>query len=195
MPAGQLGESPACTMRATKTGIRRSRASVSAFGSWASGAETAGVAIPSKSMGLPEAVELRGPEGGSREVRAARGISTQTPRALVGEIAAPWLGGLDLRALPPLVEARDTHDVRMRGERRAPERVICRPVPPRAADRKLACPSSVVPRADARRADEAFRVRLRAEARELRARVRQEVVCVDAVEAAGGCEPDLLRAG
>src|SRR3954447_495408 len=182
-------------MRATKMGIRRSRASVSAFGSWASGAETAGVAIPSECRCLPEAVELGRPERRSREIRPSRCVSGQPPRALVGEIPAPRLGGLDLRALPPLVEARDTHDVRVRGERRVPERVICRPVPPRAADRKLACPSSVVPRADARRADEAFRVCLRAEARELRARVRQEVVCVDAVEAAGGCEPDLLRAG
>src|SRR3954451_5468775 len=106
MPAGQLGESPACTMRATKTGIRRSRASVSAFGSWASGAETAGVAIPSQSMGLPEAVEFGRPEGGSREIRPSRSVARQAPRALVGEVAAPRLGGLDLRALPPLVEAR-----------------------------------------------------------------------------------------
>src|SRR3954469_20635749 len=195
MPAGQLGESPACTMRATKTGIRRSRASVSAFGSWASGAETAGVAIPSKCMGLPEAVELRRPEGGPGEVRPARSVSGQPPCALVGEVAAPRLGRLDLRPFPPLVEARDAHDVRMRGERRAPERVIGGSVPPRSADRELACTSAVVAGTDARRADEALRVSLRAQPRELCAGVREEVVGVDAVEAAGHCEPDLLRPG
>src|SRR3954453_10619495 len=171
-------------MRTTKIGMSRSRASVSAFGSWASGAETAGVAIPSQSMGLPtlsETVEFGGPEGGSREVRIARCVSGQPPRSLVGEVAAPWVGRLDLRALPPLVEARDAHDVRMRGERCAPERVVGRAVPPRSADRELACASAVVAGSDARCADETLRVRLRAKARELRAGVREEVVGVDAV--------------
>src|SRR4051794_22158772 len=118
-------------------------------------------------MGLPEAAESGRPEGGSGEVRAARGVSGQPPRALVGEVATPWLGGLDLRTFPPLVEARDAHDVRVRGERRAPKSVIGRPASPRAAERELARPSPVVAGAHARRADEALRVRLRAEPREL----------------------------
>ena len=47
--AGQLCPPPACTIRATKTGITSRRAIVSAFGSCASGAGTARVAIPDKS--------------------------------------------------------------------------------------------------------------------------------------------------
>src|SRR5205823_14446711 len=41
-PAGQLGRWPARTISTTKTGIRASLAIVSAFGSCASGADTAG---------------------------------------------------------------------------------------------------------------------------------------------------------
>ena len=68
VPAGQLCASPAFTIRTTKTGMSASRASVSAFGSCASGAGTARVAIPRQVYG-------RGASGaadGSRPVQYGR---------------------------------------------------------------------------------------------------------------------------
>src|ERR1700757_142647 len=136
IPAGQLCASPACTMSATKTGMTASRASVSAFGSCASGAEIAEVAIPEECTGrLLQRMEARCPVGGAEQVGRLGGGALEPPRAVVGEIAAPGRGGLDLRAFPPFVEARDRDAVRARPDGRLPEVVVRCAVAPSARQR------------------------------------------------------------
>src|SRR5258705_7240817 len=185
-PAGQVCASPAFTMNATKTGISASRAIVNAFGSCVSGAGTARVAIPSKStVALPDGVKAGGPVRRPQEVGVLGRCPHEAPGAVVADVAAPGLGGLDLGALAPLVEARDGDDVGACPERRRPEEVVGGSVLAQAALRRLAGAVAVVARADARRAHEMHAVRLRAETRELPARVREEVVGVDAVQPCG----------
>src|SRR4051794_7148163 len=154
MAAGQLWPPPACTMRATKTGITSRRPSVSAFGRCASGAGTARVDIPDKSTTtksrLRERVKARCPVGGTHEVRRLGGSPGEAPGPVVRGVAMPDLRGLDLCAFAPLVVARDRDDVRSCRECRAPEVVVGRSVRTRAVRRELAGPASVEPGADAR---------------------------------------------
>src|SRR5438045_1560044 len=163
-PAGHVCASPACTMKTTKNGISARRPSVSAFGSCASGAGTARVAIPDDCTAvLRPRMEAAGPVRRAHEIGRLRGGAREAPRAVVAAIAAMRCGRLDLRALAPFVVARDRHHVRARGESGGPEVVVGHAVAPRREDRRLACPDAVVARADARRAQDVDRVRLLAE--------------------------------
>src|SRR3954447_16536701 len=196
IPAGHVWASPACTIRTTKRGISTSRTSVSAFGSWASGADTTRVAIPTDSTaGLRSRMEAPGPVGRAREIGGLGGDADEAPGAVVVAVAAVGGGRLDLCPLPPLVVARDRHHVRLRGERGRPEVVVGDTGAARAQHRSLPGADAVVARADARRAQQVHDVRLRTEPRELGAAVVDEVVGVEAVEQPGGAEADELRAG
>src|SRR5438874_6305080 len=194
IPAGQLCVSPACTIRTTKTGMSASRPSVRAFGSCASGAGIARVAIRHKSTGaLLQRPEAGGPVRRAGQVGHLRGRAAEAPGAVVGEIARMGRGRLDLRALAPFVEARDRDAVRVGCDGGPPEVVVRGAVaaaPPQGA---LAGAYAVVARADARHAEQPTRVRLLAQADELPASVVDEVVRVEAVEPAGGCEAHELR--
>src|SRR4051812_8660934 len=203
MPAGQLGPPSAWTIRTTKTGMRTSLLSVSAFGSCASGAGTARVAIGASLWGaqrLPqrEAVERvreRGPVERARQIGVVRRRARHAPGSVVGAVAGPPRRGLDLRALAPFVVARDRHEVRLRLQHGIPERVVRLAVRPLAPDGSLAGAAPVVAGADARGAEQPHGVRLAAEARELVAGVRDEVVRVEAVEVAGRGEAGTLGSG
>src|SRR5690348_9543378 len=195
IPAGQLCVSPARTIRTTKTGMSASRPSVRAFGSCASGAGIARVAIPHKCTGaLLQRPEAGGPVRRAGQVGHLRCRAAEAPGAVVGEIAPMGRGRLDLRALAPLVEARDRDAVRVRGNRGPPEVVVGGPVaaapPPQGA---LTGAHAVVARADARHAEQPMCVRLLAQPDELPASVVDEVVRVEAVEPAGGREAHELR--
>src|SRR5579872_3083063 len=145
IPAGQLCASPAAIMRTTKTGMTASRASVSAFGSCASGAGIAGVAIPDKCTGgLLQPMEARRPVGGAPEVRHLRRGALEAPRAVVREVARLRRRRLDLRPFPPLVEARDGDAVRLRPDRGLPEGVVRRAVVTGAREGELAGARAVV---------------------------------------------------
>src|SRR5579885_3329383 len=140
------------------------RASVNAFGSSASGAGTAGVAIPRKSTEpLLQGLELGCPVGRPRQVRHLRGEAVEAPGAVVREVAGLRRRRLDLGALPPLVEARDGDAVRPGAERRAPEVVVRLPVVSGARQGVLTGADAVVARPDARLAQEAARMRLLAQ--------------------------------
>src|SRR5438477_2047665 len=194
IPAGQLCASPACTMSATKTGMTARRASVSAFGSCASGAGIAEVAIPEECTGrLLQGMKPRRPERGAEQIGHLRSGTLEPPRPVVREIPTPRRGGLDLRALPPLVEARDRDAVGARPNRRLPEVVVGRAVSPAARQRDLSRTNAVVARADAGHAQEPVRMRLGAQPHELPPAVVDEVIRVEAVEAARHGESDELR--
>src|SRR2546426_223726 len=134
-----------------------------------------------------------GPVGRPRQVRGLRGGAHEPPGALVAAVSGPRRRGLDLRPLSPLVVARDGDDVRVRREHRRPEGVVGRTVAPRAACRWLPRTAAVVAGADARCAQQAERVCLQAQPRELRARVVEEIVGVEAVEMARRGEADERR--
>src|SRR5712692_1416237 len=196
IPAGHVCASPACTMKTTKSGIRARRPSVSAFGSWASGAGTARVAILDDCTGRSGAgMEAAGPVRRAHQIRRLRGRAGEPPGAVVAAVAAMRSGRFDLRPLAPLVVARDRHQVRARGERRRPEVVVRQAVAARAEDGRLTGADAVVAGADARCAEQVNGVRLGAEANELAPAVVDEVVGVEAVEAGGGGESDELGAG
>src|SRR5690242_4327403 len=101
-----------------------------------------------------ERVEPRRPVQGARQIGALRGGAGEAPGAVVGGVARTARGGLDLRPLPPLVEARDRDHVGTSGDRGRPEPVVRRAVPPRTGDkRRLAGAYAAVARSDARRAE------------------------------------------
>src|SRR5205085_2767861 len=105
------------------------------------------------------------------EICGLGGRAGQAPGAVVAPVPGASRRRLDLRALPPLVEARDRHGVRRGGEGGGPERVVGDPVPPRASGGSLARAPTVVAGADARQTGEMLRTRLRADPRELPAAV------------------------
>src|ERR1700758_4132964 len=153
--AGMLRDPPASIMSATKTGMPARRPRGSAFGSCASGAGIAGVAIPDKCTALSvEGMEPGCPVRRADEIGGLRCDAGEAPRAVVGEVAGPGRRRLDLRPLPPLVEARDGDDVGARGERGAPEVVVCEPALPRAEIGRFARAGGVIARADARGAQQ-----------------------------------------
>src|SRR5205814_4317806 len=163
IPAGHVGESPAFTISAMKTGIIRSRAIVSAFGTWASGAGTARVAMP-KGYSHSAVVELGGPVGGSGQIRPARCRAAHAPGAVVGGEAAPRHRGLHLGSLPPLVEARNRHERGVHGESAALHRVVRGSVAARLPHGVLAGAPTLVARADGWGAQQLHRARLGADA-------------------------------
>src|SRR5207302_1864307 len=194
-PAGHVCASPAFTMNATNNGISARRPRVSAFGSCASGAGTARVAIPDDCTALLwSRMEAAGPVRGTHEIGRLRGGAREAPGAVVAAIAAMRRGSLDLRPLAPFVVARDRHEVGARGERRRPEVVVGHTVATGAEHGRLARPDAVVAGADARRAQEMDGMRLLAEPDELVGAVVDEVVRVEAVEACGRRKADELRA-
>ena len=127
---------------------------------------------------------------GAVDVRPRRPRSVPPPGPFVAPVAAPAAGGLDLRALVPLVVARDADQVAVRGERRPPHRVVGRTVPPRLEPDVARRAPRVVARTDGRRAEQPRCMRLRAEAAELAARPDDDVVRVDPGEVSGGRKTD-----
>src|SRR5439155_24712868 len=144
---------------------------------------------------LRNGVEAASPVGRSQEVRGLCGGADHPPGAIVRGVTAPGLGGLDLRAFPPLVVARDRDDVGGGGDRSAPEPVVRRAVRALTPAGDLARPPPVIARTDARGANEVRGVRLRAQPYELAGTVRAEVVRVDTVEVGRRRKTDELGAG
>ena len=97
---------------------------------------------------------------------------------------------LDLRALLPLVVARDRDEVGAGPDRRLPHPVVGQAVVPGPDDLVAGRQASVVPRTDRRRAQKASGVRLRAEAAEERAVPGDDVVGVQPVESGRLRAPD-----
>src|ERR671937_479621 len=101
-------------------------------------------------------------------------------------------GGLDLRSFPPLVVARDRHEIRSRVRRRPPHRVVRRAEQARLhADVPRRLPGRVT-RPDGRRAEDPFRAGLRTEPSELRAVVEEDVVGIETGETASRGEADVV---
>src|SRR5262245_30869764 len=171
------------------------RASVSAFGSCcctlavAAGADTLqGYAPP----GLRARGRFR-PVRGTRQVGAFGRAAVFAPGAVVARVALPRAGGLDLRALVPLVVARDRGQVRAGPERGPPHAVVRRAAKPGDRPGVAGGATRGISGADGRRAQQALRMRLVADAFEHEAAIRVDVVRVDPLEAAGLRKADERR--
>src|SRR5581483_12511921 len=105
------------------------------------------------------------------------------PGAVVRLVAGARERGLDLRALVPLVVARDRDGVGPRAQRAPPHGVVCRAAEPRPDGSAAGRSPGVEAGADGGGADEPEPPRTVAHARERAAVVRGDVVRVQAREA------------
>src|SRR5207249_1347484 len=128
----------------------------------------------------------------ARDVRALGSAAVQSVRAFVALVTAAVAGRLDLRALSPLVVARDRDEIRSRLFRRAPHRVVGRTVETRLHTRVAGGSGRLVAGAHRRRTEDPRLARLLTQPPELGAVVEEDVVRVEPGEPGARGEPDAV---